>query len=235
MSESSNNEKDNRQTEKPASVTATTVAEYFNTHECFEFRLLREMRLVDFRKRIKAIKKSSKVTDLAAKKEAQKEFGITTLEQERKYLADWLTEMQANAAAASASERQRRHRQKMRNQPFESAIADLPPTASPSVEMDWVKSHPAMTRKDRQKDTGDKILITPDDILKAPNGKCPSRSAAQMLQHYANKPDAFFKELLSETKKAKSQEDEVEAEKRAIKTNSEISEMLAALFPEATQ
>jgi len=160
---------------------------------------------------------------------------MTNLKEEREALAQWLTQIQDNANQEAASERSRRFREKKRNQPFEDAIADLPATASPSVEMDWVKSHPAMTRKDRQKNATDKILITPSDILDAPNGKCPSRSAAQMLQHYANKPDAFFKELLSETKKAKSQEDEVEAEKRAIKTNSEISEMLAALFPEATQ
>jgi len=159
---------------------------------------------------------------------------MTTLAEERAALAEWLTQLQENAAAAGVAERQRRSREKKRNAPFETAISDLPPTASPSVEMDWVKSHPAMTRKDRQKNTDDKILITPDDILNAPNGKCPSRSAAQMLQHYANKPDAFFKELLSETKKAKSQEDEVEAEKRAIKTNSEIADMLDALFSEET-
>jgi len=226
--------KDNEQKKKESSVSALAIAEFFNTNECFEFRMLREMRLVEFRKKIKSLRKSNKVTELAAKKEAQREFGMTTLAEERAALAEWLTQLQENAAAAGVAERQRRSREKKRNAPFETAISDLPPTASPSVEMDWVKSHPAMTRKDRQKNTEDKILITPDDILNAPNGKCPSRSAAQMLQHYANKPDAFFKELLSETKKAKSQEDEVEAEKRAIKTNSEIADMLDALFSEGT-
>ena len=228
-------QKDSQQNKQQASVSAKAIADHFTANECFEFRMLREMRLVEFKKRCKALKKANKVTDLAAKKEAQREFGMTTLAEERESLAQWLTQIQEDANQAAASERSRRFREKKRNQPFEDAIADLPATASPSVEMDWVKSHPAMTRKDRQKNATDKILITPDDILKAPNGKCPSRSAAQMLQHYANKPDAFFKELLSETKKAKSQEDEVEAEKRAIKTNSEISEMLSALFPEATQ
>ena len=157
------------------------------------------------------------------------------LDKERAALADWLSEMQRVPNAEANAERARRSRANKRNAPFESAVSDLPATASPSVEMDWVKSHPAMTRKDRQKNATDKILITPDDILKAPNGKCPSRSAAQLLQHYANKPDAFFKELLSETKKAKGQEDEAEAEKRALKTNSEISEMLDMLFPEDEQ
>ena len=220
---------------KELSVSATAIAENFTANECFEFRLLHEMRLVEFKKKIKSIRRENKVTELAAKKEAQKLFGFTSLKEERQKLAEFLTQLQNNEAAATVAERQRRSREKRRNQPFESAISDLPATASPSVEMDWVKSHPAMTRKDRQKNAADKILITPDDILKAPNGPCPSRSAAQMLQHYANKPDAFFKELLSETKKAKSQEDEVEAEKRAIKTNSEIAEMLAALFPEGEQ
>jgi len=226
------NDKNSEKNKKDPSVTALAIAEFFNANECFDFRMLREMRIVEYRKKIKSLRKTNKVTELAARKEAQREFGMKTLAEERALLAEWLTEMQNNAAAASASERQRRSREKKRNAPFETAIADLPPTASPSIEMDWVKSHPAMTRKDRQKNTTDKILITPDDILKAPNGKCPSRSAAQMLQHYANKPDAFFKELLSETKKAKSQEDEVEAEKRVIKTNSEIAEMLDALFSE---
>lgn len=221
--------------EKEPTVTAKATAEFFKAGECFEFRLLREMRLVEYRKKIKSLSKGGKITGLAAKKEAQRLFGFMGLDKERAALADWLSEMQRVPNAEASAERARRSRANKRNAPFESAVSDLPATASPSVEMDWVKSHPAMTRKDRQKNATDKILITPDDILKAPNGKCPSRSAAQLLQHYANKPDAFFKELLSETKKAKGQEDEAEAEKRALKTNSEISEMLDMLFPEDEQ
>jgi len=220
-----------QESDKEPTITAKAISEFFKASECFEFRLLREMRLVEYRKKIKSLSKGGKITGLAAKKEAQRLFGFMGLDKERASLAAWLSEVQRVPNAEAIAERSRRTRAKQRNAPFESAVADLPATASPSVEMDWVKSHPAMTRKDRQKNSTDKILITPDDIIKAPNGKCPSRSAAQLLQHYANKPDAFFKELLSETKKAKGQEDEAEAEKRTLKTNSEISEMLDALFP----
>ena len=224
-----------QETEKEPTVTAKAFADSFKASECFEYRLLREMRLLENRKKIKQLSKGGKMTGLAAKKEAQRLFGFMGLEKERAALASWLSDMIRIPNAEASAERARRSRANKRNAPFESAVANLPATASPSVEMDWVKSHPAMTRKDRQKNTADKILITPDDILKAPNGKCPSRSAAQLLQHYANKPDAFFKELLSETKKAKSQEDEAEAEKRTLKTNSEIAEMLDVLFPGCEQ
>ena len=37
--------------EKEPTVTAKATAEFFKAGECFEFRLLREMRLVEYRKK----------------------------------------------------------------------------------------------------------------------------------------------------------------------------------------
>ena len=87
-----------------------------------------------------------------------------------------------------------------------------------------------MSRKDRSRNTTDRVLITPDDIHNAPNGPCPSRAAAQQLQHWANRPEQFFKDVLSETKKAKARNEEEEAKERTAKTNTEINQMLSALF-----
>jgi len=42
---------DSQQNKKQASVSAKAIADNFTANECFEFRMLREMRLVEFRNR----------------------------------------------------------------------------------------------------------------------------------------------------------------------------------------
>lgn len=86
-------------------------------------------------------------------------------------------------------------------QNFEEAVAMLPDKAAIQDEMDWIRAHPAMARKARQKDKTKDVNIEVDDILTAPHGKAPSKSAVYALQHWANCPHEFFKQLLGEHKK----------------------------------
>ena len=79
---------------------------------------------------------------------------------------------------------------------FEEAVAGLPDKAPVQDEMDWIRQHPAMSRKSRMTDKTKDILVEAEDL-----GGCPSKSAAYMLQHWCNAPHEFYKQLLSEHKK----------------------------------
>lgn len=213
----------------PKNDPINAIANYFKGWEIFEFRMEREQRLVEYREEMKRQARDGR-TRLEARKEAQRKFGYTGLKEEREQYAEHLKASKSGLKKEGVNERSRRHYQKHKNLPFERALETLPPTASPAAEMEWIKSHPAMSRKDRSRNTSDRVLVTPEDIHSAPNGPCPSRAAAQQLQHWANRPEQFFKDVLSETKKAKARDEEEEAKERATKTNTEINQMLSALF-----
>jgi len=85
---------------------------------------------------------------------------------------------------------------------FEAAVATLPDTATAQAEIDWIRAHPAMARMNRTQDRISNVLITAEDILSPPHGPAPSKGAVYALQHWANHPTEFFKNLLSEQKKA---------------------------------
>ena len=55
-----------------------------------------------------------------------------------------------------------------------------------------------MARWARETDKTKNVLITPEDILHAPHGPAPSKSAAIALQHWVTFPQHFFKELFDE-------------------------------------
>lgn len=82
---------------------------------------------------------------------------------------------------------------------YETAIAKLPDEASPASEMSWIRNHPMMGRKDRMEGATKltKIIVTGKDIKTA-----PSKAAVHMLQHWVNRPEDFFKGILSEQKKS---------------------------------
>jgi hypothetical protein len=84
---------------------------------------------------------------------------------------------------------------------FEDAVAGLPDKAPAQANLDWIQSHPAMSRKARMKNNLESVLISPGDILHAPHGKAPSKAAVYALQHWANNPSEFFKQMLGEQKK----------------------------------
>lgn len=87
---------------------------------------------------------------------------------------------------------------------FREAWEKLPLTASEGAEIMWLKSHEAMSRKARQKDSSKLIRILAADLV-----GCPSRSAAQSLQHWVNSPEDFFKQIMSEVKKRMNNVDEL--------------------------
>lgn len=85
-------------------------------------------------------------------------------------------------------------------QEYREAMMLLPDTTDTQTEINWVRAHIAMSRKDRNPEL-EFVKITPNDILAPDHGLAPSKSAVQMLQHFANRPSEFFKALLTEQKK----------------------------------
>lgn len=81
---------------------------------------------------------------------------------------------------------------------FESSLSELPLMCEdPSVEWDWVSTHPAMTRLDRESDKTRTVLVSGEDIT---SRCCPSQKAARMLQHWSNRPKEFFNKLIDRDK-----------------------------------
>jgi hypothetical protein len=96
-----------------------------------------------------------------------------------------------------------RNRELKKKQDYDKAIASLPDRASAAAEIDWIRNHEAMTRLDRIADRtkATRIIITADDIAKAQHGPAPSRAAVNELQHWCNRPEDFYKMILTEKKK----------------------------------
>ena len=210
---------------------ATAIAKSFTAKECFEFRLERKEELHKYRAMVKDLKSTTSMRLLDCEKEAKKHFGYTSKEEEQRKYAEHISHRSKLASQESSNQRRRDSYAKKRNKSFEEIVAKLPPNADPILELNWIKSHPAMTRKSRQK-SNDKIVIDEDDIFNSASGPAPSRSAAQQLVFWCNSPDKFFAENLSEAKKAKARTEEEAAKQRSVKTNAEIDLMLGTLFSE---
>lgn len=118
----------------------------------------------------------------------------------------------------------------MIDEEYERVFSQLPDKAQISDELDWIRSHPAMSRKLRQ-GNDEPVLLTANDLQNSPNGPCPSKSAANRLQNWANNPEGFEKLLLSEHKK-KSEDQSGSSEKSgAVKDLGigDIDAMLASM------
>ena len=214
---------------KPLTDPTNAICNFFKVTEVFQFRLEREQRLVAFRREVDRLVKETKYRRLEAVKVTQNKFGYTSAIEEREMYRKHLLDSDKTISKERIAEKDKRGRVKKRDEPFESALSSLPSVSSPSATMEWIKSHPAMSRKERSLKGDERILIGSKDILESPNGPCPSRTAAQQLQHWANRPDQFFKDVLSETKKAKQNDEEIASRERADKSNKEIRVMLASL------
>lgn len=171
--------------------------------DLFMARLAREMRLHEYMiERRKRIKNGQDTTQID--RELKEKFGYLGQLGEREAYMDELNGHTLTVKASKA-EQTARSREKLRNRPFEAAFAKLPDKASVEVEVDWVRSHPAMARKARisrrANATGETILIDEKDLLSAPHGPCPSKGAAIMLQNWVNQPDKFVITILAEQKK----------------------------------
>lgn len=87
---------------------------------------------------------------------------------------------------------------------FADAIASLPDKAPIAEELDWIRAHPAMGRKLRQKDPNRLVRITKADVLYPGHGRAPSKAAVWNLQTWAQRPEKFAEMLLTETRKISS-------------------------------
>tara|TARA_R100001163_G_C5012030_1_gene157616 strand:- start:85 stop:765 length:681 start_codon:yes stop_codon:yes gene_type:complete len=210
---------------------AMAIAKTFTASECFEFRLERKEELHKYRAMVKDLKATTNMRHLDCQKEAKRHFGYTSKDEEIRLYAEHIATRSRLASQENTNQKRRDAYAKKRNKTFEEIVAKLPPNADPILELNWIKSHPAMTRKSRQKNN-DKIVIDEDDIFNSASGPAPSRSAAQQLVFWCNSPDKFFAENLSEAKKAKAKTEEEAAKQRSVKTNAEIDLMLGTLFPE---
>jgi hypothetical protein len=117
-------------------------------------------------------------------------------------------------------------RAEIEDRKFQEAIAGLPNNATPAAEIAWIRSHPAMIRSARQPNKMKAVAITAADVTDMPCGVAPSRSAVFNLQHWANYPHEFFKQVLSQDKKADQESKDPNREDVGIK---EVKRLLALI------
>lgn len=107
-----------------------------------------------------------------------------------------------------AREWSRRSRAKAAERKLMATLVDIPQSSTAARELAWIRAHPAMSRGARQ---GSTVILTAEDVLSPPHGKAPSQSAVNQLQHWVNKPDEFFKQLMQVERKQISESSESEA------------------------
>lgn len=134
--------------------------------------------------------------------EAMRKLGYEGPKQERALYEEYLKREAMGKLRAQIKAEQDEIREEQKAENFEQAVKMLPDHAPTKVEIDWIRAHPAMARRARAKNNIDPVLIDVDDILCPPHGRAPSKSAVHQLQHWANSPNEFFKQLLAEQKKA---------------------------------
>lgn len=168
-------------------------------HRMFEGRMHIEGRYDDYVAEVRRVQKEEGKLFGAAKARAMKNFGYVDPKHEAA-LHELYQRQFAMGKIAMQEEnpdhKKGRKREIDEEAAFQKAFNALPDTASVAIELDWVRAHPAMTRKARQPDI-DCVLILSSDIADA-----PSKSAVNALQNWANNPGKFFEKLRDETRKA---------------------------------
>jgi hypothetical protein len=171
----------------------------------FRQRMKREGRSAELDSRLQAaIQQHSLLVGEAMRKHVMPAMGFVSNEAEvrlyrehQKLIHHFAAE---NEVAADAEE----ERIRTADEEYEDALMTLPPNAPKAKELEWIEAHPAMMRQSRlqagAKPSG-AVLLTAKDILNAPHGPCPSRSAANQLQHWVNHSQKFFEQIMSEAKK----------------------------------
>jgi hypothetical protein len=84
---------------------------------------------------------------------------------------------------------------------YDAALNALPDKASHAAEIDWIRNHPKMTELDRSNDKNIRLILDHNDIKRPPHGPAPSKAAVHALQHWCNRPDEFYRQMMSEQKK----------------------------------
>ena len=110
---------------------------------------------------------------------------------------------------------------------FELVVSEKQDRSTPRKENNWIASHPAMRRKDRDPEDK-KVILTIEDILDA-----PSQAAVNKLQYWSNDPRKFFEMVQAAEKPAPKpvvhkKEEKKEATKKVVHdpTLEEVEEML---------
>lgn len=177
-------------------------AERMSHRELFDLRVRREGRRDEFDRIVKELTASGKTVQ-AAYRMASESLGRRSLKEEQQLYINHLASEAYVARRRELAERQAVIRRRRADLAYENALRSLPPVASPSAELDWVRAHPAMSVLSRSTLKGKprKVLVKEKDILHPPHGSAPSQAAVNMLQNWCNRPDEFFAKMLMEQRK----------------------------------
>jgi hypothetical protein len=148
----------------------------------FRQRMQREGREPEYEALIKAIQAERGIGYGQAQQQAMHKLGYPGPKEERALAAAWEAEQR------SVAEEQVRHT-------FEEALSKLPPVADRLTELNWIRSHPAISRVARSVN-GQSILVTYADVMETSLGPAPSQAAARELQYWANNNEKFYTSYL---------------------------------------
>lgn len=86
---------------------------------------------------------------------------------------------------------------------LDEAVNGLPENVSLSIEIDWIRAHPALRRKAA---TNGEVFLLVDDVIAITTGPCqhpvaPSKSAVNALHYFANHPAELIRTLMGGIKK----------------------------------
>jgi hypothetical protein len=168
----------------------------------FVERMKREGREKEWFETVKRLQEETKKGFSPAANEAMRLMGYESPDKERELHAQHLSTLHRSAADVQRGKEQDEMWRDQEAYDFDAAVRSLPDKAAVQDEIDWIRAHPAMTKKDRSKDALKIIEVDVNDIMCPPHGKAPSKSAVIALQHWVNHPIEFFKSVLSEHKKA---------------------------------
>lgn len=201
-------------------------------NKIFYRRMRREGRYEAYNKRVKEIMKETEAAGERAfyshaSRQARKEFGYAGPKGERQLEAQYLEQLEKNRLMEKLKAEREEIREERRVENFESALRELPDSASSAVEIAWIRAHPAMSRKSRGKASVEPVLISAEDVLSPPHGRAPSKAAVHALQYWANHPQKFFEKILDAQRKKDSDEEASEAE--ADEDLAEVERLLAAV------
>ena len=184
----------------------------------------------EYKEEIKRTQKNSELRYSQARWAAMKRRGFI----DRKDLVNKMAVQQQSAhlTASQESELEKKDEaKKIRDiKSYEKAVGSLPDTAELKDELDWVRSHPAMSRLGRGVVNEDgQVVLTDDDVLKPEFCKpAPSKAAVNMLQYYANDPKEFMNKFGTRLMKTETKgEDVTEDDKlREIDDLTEVNSIL---------
>lgn len=167
------------------------------TAQLFGERMDREGKKKEFNARVKEIMQETGKIYSTARWIVMREFGYVSQKEEQRLVDEYERKQRQDIEEEIFGE----VCEAVPNVSFDEALEQLPPTAKPFVEIDWVRAHPALSRLARLSDKTKGVVITAYDILHAPHGKAPSRGAVNILVDAANRPAKFFDEFLRKQKK----------------------------------